>query len=114
MKAGLVFHFGRALLLACLLATTAAAQTSGELPGPVRLSLMLRMFEGAAPTFYPLADKDKAGSAAIIRDFRRLPRAWPSGGAPVDSVVLTFSREGPGARVKVYAHRASEHARQSL
>src|SRR5687768_11876495 len=72
------------------------------------------MFEAVAPTSYPLADKDKASSAAIIRDFRMLPRAWPSGGAPVDTVVLTFSREGPGARVKVYAHGGSEHARQSL
>ncbi|HEX6184665.1 MAG TPA: hypothetical protein VFZ44_12345 [Pyrinomonadaceae bacterium] len=110
MRVKLFLNLGRALA-ACLLASlTAAAQEQPR----VRLSLRVVVFAGAAPTFYPLPDKDKAGSGAVIGNLRKLPSARLMGGLPVDSVTLNFSREMGGARVAVFAHRGSEQARESI
>ncbi|HEX8191102.1 MAG TPA: hypothetical protein VF586_22270 [Pyrinomonadaceae bacterium] len=113
MKSGLLSNLGRALAACLLSALAAAAQTPPPEP-PVKLSLMAVIFEGAGPTFYPLADDDKKGMGAVIRDFRRLPSARFMGGPPVDTVVLFFSREGAAARVSVEAHRGGESARERL
>ena len=98
----------------CLLAAHAASAQTPQSASPVKLSLMTVIFEGARPTFYPLADEDGKGMGAVIRDFRRLSSARLLSGPPVDAVVLQFSREGVAARVSVEVHRGSESAREKL
>ena len=101
------------LAISSLHSLHAGAQTPPE-QTRAKLSLRVVIFERAAPTFYPLPDGDKSGSAAVIGAFGRLPSARLLGGPPVDTIQLNFAREGDGARVTVYAYRGSEAARESL
>ena len=113
MKQRLLVNLGHALAVCLLAAHAAAAQTSPS-EQPLKLSLKLVIFDGASPTFYPLADEDRKGMAAVIRDFRRLPAARFLSGPPVDAIVLFFSREGSAARVSVEAQAGGESSREKL
>ena len=100
----------RALVISLLVAAStllsrpAAGQTLESSLTP-KLSLKVIIFEGSAPTYYPLGDKEKSGTGAVIRDFRRLQWRPPLGGeAPVYSVTLGFHREDGRARVRVSVH----------
>ena len=85
---------------ACLLAAHAAPARAQQTGPPVRLSLGVVTAPGAAPTFYPLPDEDKKGTGAVI-GVRPLTSARLPGGPPVDTVTLSFAREGRGARDRV-------------
>ena len=101
------------LLYAYILPPPAAAQSPQE-PEPARFSLMVRTSPADAPSFYPLGDKEGAGSSAVIGGLRKLPSARLLGGAPVDTLALNFFRQGEAARVTVYVHRGGESARESI
>lgn len=92
-----------ALALCLLAALDAAARTQQPEP-PVRLSLGVAVGPNAAPTFYPLPDEGGKGMGAYI-GFTHLSSARFVSGPPVEKVVLSFVREGDGARVTVYAVR---------
>jgi hypothetical protein len=102
------------VLTACSLVQPPAGALPAQEPPPAKLSLRVVTFAGAAPTFYPLGDRDKSGAAAVIGGFRILSSPRLPGGPPVDTLVLNFSREGPGARVTVYVHRGGEQSRESI
>jgi hypothetical protein len=96
------------LLAACsfILAAGQArqGQTPQNRPAPNRLSLRVVIYEGAAPTFYPVGDADKSVGSGLIRDFRRLPSAIWRNDTRVRSLLVSGSREGARVRVSVYAY----------
>ncbi|HEV2860299.1 MAG TPA: hypothetical protein VGX48_04775 [Pyrinomonadaceae bacterium] len=73
------------------------------------------IFDGAAPTFYPVADDEKSGGGSgVVRGFRRTSSARGAGGPPLDTVTVYFRREGAGVRVKVQAYFGAGEPREGL
>jgi hypothetical protein len=112
MKQGLLANLGRVLAFCLLLTLAAAAQTAQSGP-PVKLSLRVAIGARGVPSFYPLSDEEGKGAGASY-GIRPLPSARLLSGPPVDTVTVSFVREGNGARVNVYAHRGSGENRESL
>ncbi|HZI18544.1 MAG TPA: hypothetical protein VEY09_08095 [Pyrinomonadaceae bacterium] len=88
-----------------LLVARPAAGSPPEPANPLKLSFKVIMYEGGAPSYYPLGDEEGASMGHVITHFRRLPGAAPEGrAATVRKLLLNHSREGNGARVSVFAH----------
>jgi hypothetical protein len=91
------------LVTACSLAP-AAGQTPQSQATPVKLSLKVIIYEGAAPTFYPVGDADKAVAGGLIKDFRRLPSTVWRNDIRVNTLLVSGVREGARVRVFVSAY----------
>ncbi len=94
-----------------LLALNVSAQ-SPPTPSPVKLSLKLITYEGAGPTFYPVADEDGSGMGVEIRHFRRQSHLAASDAARISLATLTFVRLAANVHVSVYVNSANGASRE--
>ncbi|MDT5262525.1 MAG: hypothetical protein QOC61_1529 [Acidobacteriota bacterium] len=98
MRRALLIYF-ECVLVTCLLAPLTKGQESARSQSPTKLSLKVLIFDGAAPTLYPVGDDEKTGMAAIIKDFRRQPASRWRSDTHIDSAALFFRRDGERVRV---------------
>ncbi|MDT7778897.1 MAG: hypothetical protein QOC99_1409 [Acidobacteriota bacterium] len=103
MRRALLIYFA-CVLVTCLLAPLTKGQESARSQSPTKLSLKVLIFDGAAPTLYPVGDDEKTGMAAIIKDFRRQPASRWRSDTHIDRAALFFRRDGERVRVTVFIY----------
>lgn len=101
-------------IAACLLLPSSVEGQEPAGPRPTKLSLKMIIFDGAAPTFYPVPDKDSGGGSGVTKDFRRTPSVRWVSGAQVEAVGVYFKRDGAGVRVSAYAYFGEKEPREGV